>query len=57
MIEEGAPAPDFTLGSDTGEQVSLADRRGKQVVLYFYPKDDTPRTYLQYAGFAIVTSV
>ncbi len=36
MIEEGAPAPDFTLGSDSGEQVSLADLRGRPVVLYFY---------------------
>ena len=35
-------APDFTLLSDTGEQVSLRDFKGKTVVLYFYPKDDTP---------------
>ena len=50
MIEEGAPAPDFTLGSDTGEQISLADLRGKQVVLYFYPKDDTPGCTVQALG-------
>ena len=42
MIEEGQPAPTFTLPSDTGEDVSLESFRGKPVVLYFYPKDDTP---------------
>ena len=42
MIEEGKPAPDFELQSDTGETVRLSDFRGKPVVLYFYPKDDTP---------------
>jgi peroxiredoxin Q/BCP len=42
MIEEGKPAPDFELQSHTGETVQLSDFRGKQVVLYFYPKDDTP---------------
>jgi len=42
MVEEGKPAPDFTLTSDAGGQVHLADLRGKPVVLYFYPKDDTP---------------
>jgi len=41
-VEEGQPAPTFTLPSDAGESVSLADLRGKPVVLYFYPKDDTP---------------
>src|SRR5689334_8274821 len=40
--EEGAKAPDFTLAADNGKQVSLSDLRGKYVVLYFYPKDDTP---------------
>ena len=38
----GSPAPDFTVATDTGARVSLADFRGKPVVLYFYPKDDTP---------------
>lgn len=38
----GAPAPAFTLLSDKGTSVSLADFRGQHVVLYFYPKDDTP---------------
>src|SRR5690606_37744712 len=40
-VEEGAPAPDFTLALDDGRTVSLADLKGKTVVLYFYPKDDT----------------
>ncbi len=38
----GTPAPDFTLPNQEGTPVHLADLRGKQVVLYFYPKDDTP---------------
>ena len=41
-LSEGAEAPDFTLESDSGETVSLSQLRGKPVVLYFYPKDDTP---------------
>lgn len=41
MLKEGTMAPDFTLMSDGGSQVSLADYRGQKVVLYFYPKDDT----------------
>jgi thioredoxin-dependent peroxiredoxin len=42
VVEEGKPAPEFELATDTGEKVSLASLRGKNVVLYFYPKDDTP---------------
>jgi len=42
VVEEGKPAPDFELASDTGEQVRLSALQGKPVVLYFYPKDDTP---------------
>jgi thioredoxin-dependent peroxiredoxin len=42
VIAEGAPAPDFTLTSDSGAEVTLSKLREKPVVLYFYPKDDTP---------------
>ena len=42
MVEEGKQAPEFELESDTGETVRLSDLRGKSVILYFYPKDDTP---------------
>ena len=42
MIQEGQPAPDFELTSDRGENVRLSDLRGRPVVLYFYPRDDTP---------------
>lgn len=41
-LEEGAKAPAFTLVADDGKKVKLADFKGKPVVLYFYPKDDTP---------------
>lgn len=41
-IGEGDPAPDFTLHDQNGKEVKLSDHRGKPVVLYFYPKDDTP---------------
>ena len=41
-LEEGQRAPDFELGSDVGERVRLSDLRGKPVVLYVYPRDDTP---------------
>jgi thioredoxin-dependent peroxiredoxin len=50
VIEEGKPAPDFELTSDSGESVKLSDLRGKQVVLYFYPKDDTPGCTTQARG-------
>jgi peroxiredoxin Q/BCP len=42
VIEEGKPAPEFELKSDGGETVKLSDFLGRPVVLYFYPKDDTP---------------
>lgn len=42
MVEEGKKAPDFTLPDQNGEKVKLSDLKGKYVVLYFYPKDDTP---------------
>jgi thioredoxin-dependent peroxiredoxin len=41
VVEEGKPAPEFELQSDTGETVTLSSLRGKPVVLYFYPKDET----------------
>jgi peroxiredoxin Q/BCP len=50
MVEEGAQAPQFTLTSDAGEAVSLSDFRGSPVVLYFYPKDDTPGCTTQACG-------
>ena len=50
MIEEGKPAPDFELATDTGERVKLSDFRGQPVVLYFYPKDDTPGCTTQAQG-------
>jgi peroxiredoxin Q/BCP len=42
MLETGSVAPEFTLTADDGTTVSLSDFRGKKVVLYFYPKADTP---------------
>jgi peroxiredoxin Q/BCP len=50
MVEEGKPAPDFELATDSGENVKLSDYRGKPVVLYFYPKDDTPGCTAQACG-------
>ena len=49
-LEEGHTAPTFTLPSDTGEDVSLESFRGRPVVLYFYPKDDTPGCTAQACG-------
>ena len=49
-VEEGRPAPDFTLASDTGDTVTLASLKGSPVVLYFYPKDDTPGCTAQACG-------
>jgi thioredoxin-dependent peroxiredoxin len=41
-LKEGSPAPAFTMPTDGGGKISLADLKGSKVVLYFYPKDDTP---------------
>lgn len=41
LVKEGAPAPDFDLEADDGTRVSLASLRGRNVVLFFYPKDNT----------------
>jgi peroxiredoxin Q/BCP len=50
MIEEGSTAPDFTLPDQDGEKVTLSDLRGRPVVLYFYPKADTPGCTTQACG-------
>ena len=50
MIEEGAQAPDFTLPDQDGEDVTLSSLRGRRVVLYFYPKADTPGCTTQACG-------
>ena len=50
MIEPGQPAPDFTLPDQEGEPVRLSDLRGRTVVLYFYPKADTPGCTAQACG-------
>jgi peroxiredoxin Q/BCP len=50
MIEQGQTAPEFTLPNQDGEDVSLADYRGRTVVLYFYPKADTPGCTTQACG-------
>lgn len=42
MLKEGDQAPDFTGKDQDGNEVKLVDYRGKRVVLYFYPKDNTP---------------
>src|SRR5512136_3077188 len=47
----GSSAPDFELTSDAGQKVRLSDYRGQRVVLYFYPKDDTPGCTTQACGF------
>lgn len=52
MLEVGAKAPDFTLNDKDGKEVSLSDFRGKKVVLYFYPKDNTPGCTRQACAFA-----
>ncbi len=50
MLEAGASAPEFTLPDQRGDEVSLADLRGKTVVLYFYPRADTPGCTTQACG-------
>jgi len=50
VVEEGKPAPDFELTSDSGERVKLSALRGRPVVLYFYPRDDTPGCTAQACG-------
>ena len=50
MLTVGSPAPDFTLVSDSGAPVTLSGLKGKQVVVYFYPRDDTPGCTKQACG-------
>ena len=50
-VEIGKPAPDFTLPADGGGRIRLKDRRGKKLVLYFYPKDDTSGCTAEACGF------
>jgi peroxiredoxin Q/BCP len=50
-IEEGKKAPTFTLNDHAGKKVSLEDFKGKDVILYFYPKDDTPGCTKEACGF------
>lgn len=47
MLKEGDLAPDFTLQADDGSEVTLSKLRGRKVVIYFYPKDDTPGCTIQ----------
>ena len=51
MLEVGMPAPDFALANQKGEIVRLTDFRGKKVVIYFYPKDNTPGCTRQACAF------
>ena len=52
MLEVGTKAPDFTLPDQNGDLHSLSEYRGKKVILYFYPKDNTPGCTKQACGFA-----
>jgi peroxiredoxin Q/BCP len=51
MIEEGKAAPAFTLTSDAGDKVALSDFKGKYLVVYFYPKDNTPGCTIEAQDF------
>jgi len=51
MLKEGQKAPDFNLPSSDGKNIALKDLKGKKVVLYFYPKDDTPGCTVEACGF------
>jgi peroxiredoxin Q/BCP len=50
-VEEGRKAPDFTAATDGGDKLKLSDLRGRTVVLYFYPKDDTSGCTAEACGF------
>ena len=51
MLAEGQPAPDISATTDSGETVNLKDFKGKRVVVYFYPKDDTPGCTIEGCNF------
>lgn len=51
MLSVGSPAPDFTLPRDGGAEVNLSALKGRKVVLYFYPKDDTPGCTIEAIDF------
>ncbi len=50
-LKEGSPAPDFSIPADGGRIVSLSDFKGRKLVIYFYPKDDTPGCTTESCGF------
>ena len=52
MLEAGMKAPDFTLNDKNGNAVSLSDFKGRKIVLYFYPRDNTPGCTRQACAFA-----
>ncbi len=52
MLEVGTKAPDFQLMNQEGKEVTLSEYRGKKVILYFYPRDNTPGCTTQACGFA-----
>jgi peroxiredoxin Q/BCP len=51
QLKEGDPAPTFTAATNGGGKISLADYQGRHVILYFYPKDDTPGCTKEACGF------
>ncbi len=51
MTREGTKAPDFKAAASNGQTITLKDLKGKNVVLYFYPKDDTPGCTVEACGF------
>ena len=51
MVKEGDKAPSFNMPTNTGEEVSLSKLKGQKIVLYFYPRDDTPGCTKEACGF------
>ena len=52
MLEEKTQAPDFTLSDQNNKKLTLSSLKGKKIVLYFYPKDDTPGCTREAIGFS-----